>query len=243
MDWKARLDGHGFDLDTLVEIFREGDPVLGRDDDGYYLSSSAFDGLEEPVAVKDRAEILLRKVNGLGRLLDSSFEPVKLSGSFTTKDGHTTHVLSPDSARVRTRASAATVTVGGQPPPPPPPPPGPKYVRLADGERDVADALKFLGSQDEPDWFLLWKAFEIIQHAVGSRKAIETAGWATTADLNAFCASANLETVSGDDARHARKAKASDRPPVSTMDLREARRFVYGLAKAWLDSKLGGSAA
>jgi hypothetical protein len=82
MDWKARLDGHGFDLDTLVEIFREGDPVIGRDDDGYYMSSSAFDGLEEPVAVKDHAEILLRAVNGLGRLLDASFEPVRLSGSF-----------------------------------------------------------------------------------------------------------------------------------------------------------------
>jgi hypothetical protein len=134
-----------------------------------------------------------------------------------------------------------TVTVDGQRPPLPPPP-GPNYVRLADGDRDVADALRFLGSPDEPDWFLLWKVFEIIENAVGGRKGIVAAGWATTADLNAFGVSANLETVSGDDARHARKAKASGRPPVRTMDPREARRFVYGLARSWLDSKLGGFA-
>lgn len=240
MDWKAGLEGHGFDLDSLVEIFREGDPVVERDD-GYHLASSAFDGLEEPVAVKERAETLLREVNGLGRLLDPSFEPVSLSGSFTTKDGRTSQVVSLGSARVRMRASAATVIVGGQPPPPPLSPPGPKYVALAAADRDVADALRFLGSPDEPDWFLLWKVFEIIEHAAGDRKAMAAAGWATTADLKAFGASANLETVSGDDARHARKAKASGRTPSRTMDLREARRFVYGLVKAWLDSRLGGS--
>jgi hypothetical protein len=42
---KARLQGHEFDLRTLAELFREGDPAVVSDDEGYWLSFTASEGL------------------------------------------------------------------------------------------------------------------------------------------------------------------------------------------------------
>jgi hypothetical protein len=41
---KARLRGHEFDLLTLAELFREGDPAVASDDEGYCLSFTASEG-------------------------------------------------------------------------------------------------------------------------------------------------------------------------------------------------------
>jgi hypothetical protein len=38
---KARLHGHEFDLLTLAELFGEGEPAVGTDDEGYCLSFTA----------------------------------------------------------------------------------------------------------------------------------------------------------------------------------------------------------
>lgn len=43
MPWKAWLEGHEFDLETLRELFRAGDPLVAQDPlDGYYLESSVL---------------------------------------------------------------------------------------------------------------------------------------------------------------------------------------------------------
>jgi hypothetical protein len=41
---KARLQGHEFDLLSLAELFREGDPAVAGDDEGYCLSFTASEG-------------------------------------------------------------------------------------------------------------------------------------------------------------------------------------------------------
>src|SRR5690606_7841004 len=115
------------------------------------------------------------------RLLRPSLRPVRLEGSFTHKDGGTTHVISPHSVVGRSRVYAPVVTVDGQPSVPPKPP-GPEYAALAHGDRDVADALRLLGADDDPDWVALWKVFEIVQHAAGGRDAVADNGWADSGD-------------------------------------------------------------
>jgi hypothetical protein len=42
---KARLEGHSFDLDALARLFGQGDPHVGVDDKGYFLTSARLDGL------------------------------------------------------------------------------------------------------------------------------------------------------------------------------------------------------
>jgi hypothetical protein len=48
---KAWLKGHGFDLMTLADLFREGEPMVAEDPQGYYLSFSGSEGLFRDAAV------------------------------------------------------------------------------------------------------------------------------------------------------------------------------------------------
>ena len=82
----------------------------------------------------------------------------------------------------------------------------PRYAKVAEQDADVADALRVLGQPGELDWYDVYKAWEIVEHAVGGMPKVAARGWATKADIERLTASANHPGISGDDARHARTA-------------------------------------
>jgi hypothetical protein len=156
---KARLHGHQFDLLTLAELFREGDPAVATDHEGYCLSFTAPDGLlDDGARLSDAASVLLRRANGVARTLSSDFRPVGLTGRFSDGTGRQHQVVLADTAEVRARANPVTVSMGGEQPPPPPAP-GPGYVQLAHTHPDVAEVLDILGNADPaPDWSDLYRS-------------------------------------------------------------------------------------
>lgn len=227
---KARLKGHEFDLLTLAELFREGEPAVATDDEGYYLSFSVPDELFRYVGgLHDAASVLLRRVNGVARTLSSDVRPVGLTGRFSDETGRHHQVVLADSAEVRARANPVRVSVSGEQPPPPPAP-GPGYVQLAQTHPDVAEVLDILGNADPaPDWSDLYKIHEIMLDNV---PGFYQRGWVTKDQISTFTASANRKEVSGDLARHARLK--GDRPK-RTMTLVEARQLIGSLVTTWLD--------
>jgi len=234
MTWKAWLDGHAYDLETLGELFRAGDPLVAEDiPDGYYLKSSAMqDSNGQPD--HNAAEALVRRVNGVGRVADEDFRPVHLVGRYTTPDGKTSVVVSGDTAEVRSRARVGTVLIDGVPVPQPPPK-GPRYVALAAQHPDVADALRVLGQPGPLDWYDIYKAWEIVEHAVGGWRQVVAQGWTTRVDIERLTASANHPGISGDEARHARQPGAPG--PNRIMTLREADGLVRRLVANWIESQ------
>lgn len=244
---KAKLEGHVFDLDALVELFREGDPTVSKEGDDYYLSSAELEGLiDDKGQLVEAATRLLQKVMGVARILDSSFRPVTLPGTFVedTDDGESRHhhVVVADMAIVLSRAHAAIVATSGDPsapsePPPPPPPEGPPYLRLASSHPDVAEALEILGQPNVSlNWIDLYKLFEIVRDSVGNEQALKRKGWVPDGEISAFKASANRPDVSGSAARHARMGGG---PPKLKMNLAEGEAFIRKLVVAWWNS-LGG---
>jgi hypothetical protein len=78
---KARLEGHPFDLETLAELFREGDPAVDSDAAGYYLGFDATEGaIHDGVRWHEDSSRLLRRVNGVGQVRSTEFRPVRLTG-------------------------------------------------------------------------------------------------------------------------------------------------------------------
>jgi hypothetical protein len=221
---KARLKGHEFDLLTLAELFREGDPAVAADDESYYLSFTAPDELfDDGGGLYDAASVLLRRVNGVTRTLSSDFRPVGLTRRFDAEAGQQTAVVLADSIETRTRVNSVTVSVGGEEPPPPPAP-GPGYVQLAQTHPDVAEVLDILGNADPaPDWSDLYKIHEIMLDNV---PGFYQRGWVTKDQISAFTASANRKEVSGDLARHAR---FKGDPPKRIMTLGEGRQLIGAL--------------
>lgn len=231
MSWKARLRGHSFDLDTLTDMFREGEPTVGADDDCHYLRSSTFDGLTDVSAVKERAVELLDYMNGIARVLDPSYRNVELTGAFDGEDGRAV-VIGAASASARTRAQAVGVVVGGEPQSPALPR-GPKYVELAESDPDVAEAVGYIASGLDPA--RLYKVFEIIRHDVGNAEAMQRMGWVSSRAITRFTAGVNRPEAAGSDARHVRMRGDA---PSDPMDPPQARRFLIDLTHKWMDSKL-----
>ena len=93
-------------------------------------------------------------------------------------------------AEARSKAWAAAVVSGGVPVPEPPPT-GPRYVKLAEQDTNVADVLPVLGQPGSLDWYDIYKAWEIVEHAVGGSRQVVARGWVTKADIDRLTASAN----------------------------------------------------
>jgi hypothetical protein len=234
VSWKAWLDGHAFDLETLSELFRKGEPLVAKNPSGeYYLESSA---LQDPTGQPNprAAEALVKRINGVGRAGDQGFRPVHLRGRYTAPDGTTSVVILGDTAEGRSKLTAtATVLVNGAPAPQPPPK-GPRYVKLAEQDPNVADALRVLGQPGKLDWYDIYKAWEIVEQAVGGWRQVVARGWATKADIDRLTASANHPGISGDDARHARMP--GNPGPTRTMTINEADGLVRRLVADWIES-------
>ncbi|MET9269370.1 hypothetical protein [Kribbella sp. NPDC003557] len=231
---KARLNGDAFDLETLANLFRLGDPSVGKDEVGYYVASAAFDAvLPDAVRLAEMSESVLRRMNGIARALNDNFHPVRLADRFTDHDGSHHVVVRPESIMVRTKVSEVVLNVDGETQLPPPSP-LPGYMKAADAQPDVAEVLALMGKDVAAlDWFDLYKVYEIVRSNVGSESDLVAKNWVPARDLKAFTASANLPTVSGDAARHARTAAGI---PKHTMDVRQARALINFLVVAWLQS-------
>ena len=204
---KARLEGHSFDLDVLAELFREGDPHVSTDGEGYYLTSSKFEGLmQDGGKLYEAASSLLRQANGVARVRSPGFRPVRLTGRFTDDTGASHTVALAASAELRVQASAAGVVVhGGQQQTPAPP--GPEDIQLAQNHPDVEEVLGILG-KDSPslDFFDLYKVLEIVRDhgskpGEGKVAALVEQGWVSREETAAFFAAADRSDVSGDQAR------------------------------------------
>jgi len=232
--WKAWLEGHEFDLETLRELFRAGDPLVAQDrSDGYYLESSALQDTNGQLD-HSAAEPLVKRINGVARAADQGFRPVNLRGRYTAPDGTMSVVAIAGTAEARSRAWAAAVVVSGGVPAPEPPPKGPRYVELAEQDADVADVLRVLGQPGSLDWYDIYKAWEIVEHAVGGRRQVVARGWVTKADIDRLTASANQPGISGDEARHARMSGTPG--PNRTMTMSEADALVRRLVASWIES-------
>jgi hypothetical protein len=231
--WKAWLEGHEFDLETLRELFRAGDPLVAQDpSDGYYFEASALQDANGQLD-HSAAELLVKRINGVARAAAHGFRPVHLGGRYTAPDGTMSVVAFADAAEARSRVWAAAVVVSGGVPVLEPPK-GPRYVKLAEADADIADVLRVLGQPGSLDWYDIYKACEIVKHAVGGWRQVVAQGWVTKADVDRLTASANHPGISGDEARHARMSGTPG--PNRTMTMNEADALVRRLVANWIES-------
>jgi hypothetical protein len=238
MNIMARLGGNPADLEAVGRLFDHGNTRIAKDSEGFYLTSPELDAVADGgVQLQEVAQVLVRHVNGVGRVLLPGFEPVSAEGRFDrfAADGSKTTeiVLTVDSIVMRQTVGTPTLSVNGlvvQPPPSP----APGWVDLARTNPDVRDILGYLGRPEgDLDWFDLWKIWEVVREDVGGLGAVAAKGWASEDDLQAFRVSANDPTISGDAARHARQHQ---HVAVKVLSLHEGRALVRQVAEAWLRS-------
>jgi hypothetical protein len=166
---RAALEGHQYDLQTLAELFPEGEPRVARDnkDGRYYLESSELDPhFRDGGRMLDLAKEILDELVAVARLQPEEFHDVSLAGQFDrpTADGEreTSGHLS-DSWAWRDRATVvrveasearahvhavASATHPDEAITEPAAPRGLRYLRLARSHPEVKELLRLLGTSD-----------------------------------------------------------------------------------------------
>jgi hypothetical protein len=232
MSWRAWPEGHPYDLETLGELFGEGDPLVAADSSGrYYLESSALLDLDGQLD-DDAAEVLVRHMNGAARAVYRGFRPVH-RGQYTAPDG-TVHIVGKGGISLRLHENEAFETVKPLSPAVLGMSRGSRYLKLAEQDESVATALRILGRPEPLDWYDLYKLWEIVEHSAGGTSQVVAQGWATKGDIGRFTASANHPGISGDRARHARLKGMPGQDRV--MPMAEGDAFVRRLIANWIES-------
>ena len=201
--------------------------------------ADVFEQLDDSANVLEASKPLVDLINGILFVREPTRKPLR-SGAVHERQPDGTwnagtihagmHVME---GRSRLKANAVAVTAPGSPPPPPPPPP-PHTIWLKDALTGsvVSDVLTFL--RGEPDWFDLYKAFELMRDDVNNHLGQHNQtqiGWPSKDERDFFSESAQVH-------RHS-PIKWGRYNLKTAMQLHEARKFVRSLANAWLNWRCG----
>jgi hypothetical protein len=157
--WIIQLTGHEFDFVYWERSLRPPfDPwcerILRNGSFVWVLRSRSFDHLQSAVEVRERAILLIQRLNGaLG--VEVGAEPLTLNavGQIDDQGGFHFAVFAEASLRARTMLSAEARDAKGNliPAPPPEASATQRWIKAAAQNNDIADMLVFAGRAD--NWF------------------------------------------------------------------------------------------
>jgi hypothetical protein len=233
-EWRVQLQGEQFDLQELKEILLGHDPCIIEEGSKFYLTSKAWDKLQEPREVHSQAKDFIQLLENAAYIHFRDTAPLTIGNIVRIDDDGRKHdILIADAGRLTLRGVRlkATAIVGG---------PKPiesraehqviKVLRASTKNPVVADALRFLR---KGDWVNLYKTYEIVQDEVHGKEKIIRRGWLTSQSISRFRQMAQSRQALGDDARHASRKFI---PPKKPMSIHEARAIIGDLLLTWIDS-------
>jgi hypothetical protein len=249
--WLIKLRGHYIDLQDLATRLQSPGLSVTEVGGAFYLRSAEIDAFPSVSEAHAYAATLVPTINGAAKVALPAFEPVDVDViHLRIEDGGTRRPISFSTLRGRGRPDPPTgsgqglVTAPHAPREPttlpqraPAAPPRPTQLEAflsSARRREVELALRFIGNT--PDWFNLWKVWELIRDDIGGRRQVERLGWATSGAIEDFSESANTFQFSGEGARPAMLG----RPPAAgrkRMSLSQAESFIHGLLTKWLATK------
>lgn len=233
MRWRVTLEGDQPDLINLAHWFPTGPVHVVGDDDGTHLMGHHLDAQNTVGDAYVRAEYWLRQINGTAMALRSGdYRPARLAGQINDLDRPQDTYVMAGTIHMVTRVHVVVVgevrDADGNLMPQPPPP-GPLILSRSTNDPALAEALRWMGAPDGPNWAHLWKAFEVLRDAAGGARDVSERCKVSVGEIESFRSSANDPSISGDEARHV----VQTRPAAPGMTIAQGREFVGRLIQAW----------
>lgn len=227
--WLVQLDGEAFDLQEYPYWFPNGDICAVREGDNVYLVGAAFETLDHPGAVRERAIQTEEEFSAIIALLWPSLKRPRVGTVYREADdgARTPYVFLSGSARGRLKARA-TLSVGGAKQERPSPTQAQTLLQASRGNAHLQNAT-LIWADETRTWPRLYRILEEIERFLGRQAS--TAGLCSNAERRRFVRSANTAEVAGKDARHALGRFES---PSEPMNLSEATGFIRNLLAASL---------
>jgi hypothetical protein len=238
--WAIALEGDAFDIEDARDLFAQPGHVIqvriievAPDRNPTVLFAKEFESLSNSSEVFESSSRIFDFLNGIMFVRDVARKPLRPGAVHERREdgrwsGGTQYAKAVRAGRGRARASAEVLRGPDSSPQPAPPAPHTIWMTEATQDNTLADVLTFL--RGEPDWFDLYKAFELmrddINHKLGQHK-YEQMGWPAKPKLDEFSESAQVH-------RHSR-LKWGRFDLRTAMDFDKARLFVRSLAQTWLN--------
>lgn len=231
-EWHVQLQGEQFDLQELKEILLGHDPCIIEEDSNFYVTSKAWDQLQDSSEVHNQAKSLIQLLDSAAYIHFRDTGPLTIGNIVRIDDDGRKHsfVSVEESVHARDWARATAVGANNQPIESTTEHQIIKVLRVSTHHAVAADALKFLR---KGDWVSLYKTYEIVQDEVHGKEEIIRRGWLTSQSISRFKQMAQSRQALGDEARHASRKFI---PPKKPMSIHEARAIIADLLLKWIDS-------
>lgn len=233
--WGARLLGTAEDLAKWQAVLKPGfDPWVEPFQNEFLLRSSELDKAESATEVRDAAEPLIDRLNGLIALSFRAM-PVRFGGvTEFFADGRRHETVFVEMAAFEMFGHDVAIFTGTVDGPgklnvPPQCTQTQRWANVTRNDKKLADALSYFGKAD--DWINIYKVLECLilrfgdAESDGKREAnFLKLGWAPPSDIQLLKRTAN----------HFRHARLKYDPPPVPMELRTAQRLLADLMKRGL---------
>jgi hypothetical protein len=227
--WGALLSGHVLDLQDWRETLLPphapwAEQWIINNTPRLVLRSSDFDQFEDSLAVWNAAKLLTTRLNG-AFAAHSNAEPLSVEGiaerrSDGTIGQHAIFAVGAAHARARAGSLSASAQIG--------PTAVQRWIELAD-QSDLVDDL-LIHQSGEPNWYNLYKAFEVIRQLCGGQRALEQRPWCPP-ELSRFTHTANIY-------RHSSAHPSHNNPPATPMSLSEAMNIIRAMTNEAMKEQL-----
>lgn len=236
--WWVRLKGQAQDLKDVAEAFQMNRicQVDLDSDEQYYLKSDALNPLTDGNDVLTGTRELVARINGAMKAMYSDYKPIRIDGLITLHaNGNRGVVIVPETAQMTIRAGRPTISISGSAPTEPHPSDAEKWLELSADDTAVSDALHYLSR--EPDWFDLYKTYEVVRSAFGKEKEMFARLSSGEDDLKALKEKIKRFTRTSNTVHDIRHARPSGEPPEVPMGLKEASDVIRGLVTRYLRNR------
>jgi hypothetical protein len=190
----------------------------------FVLRSSGFDTFEDSTEVWNAAKLLTTRLNG-AFATHSNAQAVVVDGIAERRsDGsigqHVIIAVGAAQGRARAGMISSSIQTG--------PTAVQRWLELADQNDLVGDLL--VHQSGEPNWYALYKAYEVIRELCGGQRELEKRDWCPS-HLSTFTHTANLY-------RHSTAHSSHQRPPNPPMSLHEAASMIRTMVNKVLGEQL-----
>lgn len=187
------------------------------------LVHNEANGPPDIMKMKIVAYDIIERINGIGRLIEPDYWPVKFYG-LTYKSAGGSGASTPDG----TTPNKEHTSLGWHPSH------GPfadfvfEISRTEPAVRFILDAFAMKST-----WVSLYLIYETIKDNVGDQRALESRGWVSVQELSDFRYAANQNRTLTEGMRHASTIQELPKQPISLID---AHTIIDRLTKSWLGS-------
>lgn len=229
--WYIQITGTESDISDVERSLKTYMWKLYRDKDGVYLTSNNLNDISDAVEVRSLAEEFIDTLNGAISYIYDDYEPIRYQSTieYNKITGQRIVSIGPVSMSFKLRMRA-TLTIKGQNEPMETS--VEKWLKVSKKSEAVRSVLHYYNN---PNWWNLYKIYEVIKEDLGGDAKIRSKQFATKKEISSFTGTANSRLLLGDEARH---ADSKNQGPQTPINLAEARRWIKNLSQKWIDEKL-----